>query len=253
MKRSQFDLSPGDRFERVVIIERTNDKIYASCRKAQYVVACDCGTTKVVFGNNLLTGNTTSCGCRNRDILVARVIDLTGQRYGRWVVRQRVGNVLCGLQSLPTWAVTCDCGTEAVVRGDLLRAGHSTSCGCKRVDALREASTTHGHAPTGNVHPLYRTWQNMIQRCSNPDNPSWTYYGGRGITVCERWRGANGFPNFLIDMGDKPASPDGWVSNRPYWTLDRIDPDGNYEPDNCRWADPVTQSSNQSRYAKETP
>lgn len=93
---------------------------------------------------------------------------------------------------------------------------------------------THGHTIAGNVSPIYRTWKGMLQRCYNPKSGSFKYYGGRGITVCERWEI---FENFLEDMGARPADR----------SLDRINNDGNYEPGNCRWATQKEQVSNQRR------
>jgi hypothetical protein len=88
---------------------------------------------------------------------------------------------------------------------------------------------THGH--THPMSPTYQSWKAMKARCTQPRNASWQYYGDRGITFCDRWQS---FENFLADMGERPEGT----------TLDRIDPDGKYEPDNCRWATPSTQSDN---------
>jgi hypothetical protein len=119
------------------------------------------------------------------------------------------------------WRCACSCGHEKTVLQDNLIKGTSTSCGCLHVELLVERCTTHGHAgPT----PEYRTWQAMRNRCTNQHCDKFKHYGGRGIRVCERW---DSFENFLADMGLRP-------SDKP--TLDRINPDGNYEPGNCRWA-----------------
>ncbi|MFJ4469497.1 hypothetical protein ACIP2X_18665 [Streptomyces sp. NPDC089424] len=119
----------------------------------------------------------------------------------------------------------CDCGAQRSVR--FAEWGVTKSCGCLSRELSAERRRTHGRFGT----TLYTTWARMIQRCTNPDHPRWADYGGRGITVCERWRD---FSNFLADMGECP----------PGLTLDRIDNDGGYEPGNCRWADYSTQNLN---------
>lgn len=129
--------------------------------------------------------------------------------------------------------VRCNCGTEKTVRlGDLGR--DTQSCGCLQRELTIQRSTRHGYSGTS----LYMTWGDMLNRCTNATHPRWSSYGGRGITVCDRWRD---FVNFLADMGDRPEG----------LTLDRIDNDGNYEPGNCRWADLSTQAKNRrpSAYA----
>ena len=122
----------------------------------------------------------------------------------------------------------CICGKEKEVRNDHLRALKSTSCGC----AYPPRNLRHGHAIKSiNDSPTYRTWAAMRRRCSNPNAFQYPYYGGRGITVCEQW---GSFEQFLKDMGERPEGK----------TIDRIDVNSDYRPDNCRWAGKFEQRAN---------
>jgi hypothetical protein len=151
---------------------------------------------------------------------VSKRIDLTGKRFGRLVVPAYAGG--------EKWFCVCDCGVRVVVRGDRLREGKTKSCSCLRRELLKARATKHGMSRSRE----YRSWTSMKSRCFDPRATGFEFYGGRGILVCERW--ANSFEEFFADMGTRPAGR----------SLDRINPNGNYGPGNCRWADTKQQAQN---------
>lgn len=167
---------------------------------------------------------------------MSRLINISGQRFGRLLVRRRA---VAKAGSRTSWACRCDCGEETVVQGNHLTGGKIRSCGClaREAAALRGKAllTIHGHAVRRKESPEYRSWSSMRKRCSQSSNASYTRYGGKGIKVCARW---DAFEDFLADMGTKPT---------PKHTIDRRDSDGNYEPGNCRWATSKEQSANRRK------
>lgn len=150
---------------------------------------------------------------------MSKLKDMTGQKFGRLTVIERGEN---SKQGRARWVCECECGGTALAIGSNLKNGNTTSCGCSR--------KSHGRAGTA----FYKVWANMKARCGAPADARFPEYGGRGITVCERWQD---FENFQADMGE---------GYEPGLQLDRIDNDGPYSPDNCHWATP-TQNCNNTR------
>lgn len=164
----------------------------------------------------------------------ARKIPAQGQRFGQLAFIETAGSTAAGRL---LGRFICDCGAEKILNLCLVRLGTTKSCGCLRRNMVRERNTRHGEANKSKRPPEYVCWVMIKARCSrNPNNANFALYGGRGITVCGRWQV---YENFLADMGRKPS---------PQHSIDRIDNDGNYEPDNCRWATPSEQSANQRRW-----
>lgn len=169
--------------------------------------------------------------------MAKNIPDISGTKFGKLTVLSFYGRK----KSLKYWNCVCECGSVKEYLQTSLSAGTSKSCGCTRMKKMKEASlivlTKHGKTSNGNSK-IYRTWANMVTRCTNPKASNWKYYGGRGIKVCDKWRT---FINFYNDMGD---CPDGL-------TLDRIDVNGDYKKSNCRWADWETQCKNKRKMRYE--
>jgi hypothetical protein len=166
---------------------------------------------------------------------MGRRTDLAGLRFERLLVLRYSHSA----SNHAWWLCACDCGNETVADGSMLRDGRWKSCGCLKREQIIARSTKHGHKSRAGASHAWNSWMNMTRRCTNPEHPRYPDWGGRGITICEQWQD---FRNFLADMGEPP----------PGMTLDRRDNNGNYTPENCRWATSHEQKVN-SRNFKLTP
>lgn len=196
----------GERYERWTVVEdRTTGRIKARC---------DCGTEREL-SIQVWARRSKSCGCYQQKH-PERVIP-AGTRHGRLTVtteRRATEPIRC----------RCDCGKDRIVT--IGNWGRTISCGCVKA-GTGNGRYSHGKSRT----KIYRIWADMVGRCSRPTHMRYADYGGRGISVCERWMS---FPNFYSDMGDRPEN----------LSLDRVNNDGNYEPSNCRWATAIEQRNN---------
>jgi hypothetical protein len=163
--------------------------------------------------------------------LPSRVENIAGRRSGKLTVLSFAG--VGGKRKGAIWLCRCDCGRTKEIAAENIKRGKAKSCGCASNEFRSKSLTVHGQSRTKGGKPsgAWASWNAMISRCTQPSNGQYHDYGGRGISVCERW---SNFENFYSDMGDRPEG----------MSLDRIDPNGNYGPANCRWSTPKEQTAN---------
>lgn len=227
---SEFKDLTGQRFGKLTVIKRVDDYVSEKGRREKrWECQCDCGNTTIVKEARLNENGTKSCGCLR--LLKGNFIDITGQKFGRLTVIEIAGRNKGRIM----WRCKCDCGNEAIIPSYYIRTGASKSCGClikENGEKIAPKVTKHGGTHTR----IYRIYCGMKERCCNPTCDAYHHYGGRGIKICDEWLGENGFKTFR-----EWALSHGYEENL---SIDRIDNDGDYCPENCRWVDVKTQSNN---------
>lgn len=212
---------PGMRFGKITILRRLpQTKSYP-----QFECKCDCGNIIIVNHQYFKKSEVCCNDCRT-----PKVEDISGQKFGRLTAIKYAGKSK-GKQTL--WECRCDCGKTVIVHHQNLKSGHTSSCGCYNNELISEREKTHGQTKTR----LYNIWHDMNYRCSSQKHSSYKDYGGKGIIVCEEWRKSfEAFRDWALQNG---YSDD--------LSLDRMNGNGNYFPENCRWATLIQQANNTNR------
>lgn len=230
----------GMKFGRLTVLNRVKNN---KDGRTMWRCMCDCGNERIVMGKCLRNGHTKSCGCLSREMASYNsLIDRTGEKYGLLTVLHRGQDYISpNGKRYVRWVCRCECGNVTEVCAFDLASGHTKSCGCKKSIAASITHTKHG----GRKDRLYKVLSNMKNRCYNEKSKDYKYYGGRGITICDEWLSSySKFKEWAYMHGYDDSACSGEC------TIDRIDVNGNYEPNNCRWVSMDVQSKNRRNVIK---
>ncbi len=217
----------GQRFGYLKVLGYAGSRMNGSVARGFWKCLCEaCGKETQIRSDALKDGKCITCGCGGHE--------LSGRRFGRLLVVKHTGSSRYHQRE---WYCLCDCGTFSTVKAASLLGGTTKSCGCLRLEGRRPAA---GRINAHRTSKVYTAWRNMKGRCYKPENRMFRHYGARGITVCDTW--SSSFDAFLADVGQPP---------HPGLTLERLDPDKNYEPGNVVWATGMVQAMNKRMFAAE--
>lgn len=219
----------GMRFGYVIVIKETDPIVRNNGNiERRWLCRCDCGNQVIINRSTLKEGTSTSCGCKTKPIEIK-----PGDRFNKLLILKQVENVREKTgHKRRAFLCRCDCGNIVIIKGHDFNKNR-ISCGHCGKNKSKEKTKKDIK-----VDKLYRIWYGMKKRCEDPQNHAFHYYGGKGVRICNEWKGDNGYDNFKT-----------WAMNNGYsdkLSIDRINPNGDYSPDNCRWADSKTQMRNRT-------